>query len=121
MSFSKSRARPGMNEDRTGRRIFIESGKWVVSEQNAVFFTGAKLLQARAARTITGGKLHMGRMPILWRLQRATDLLSKCVIDGYYTKSSQAILLCGADCAVSKRVRPGWISNTPQLAFKIIC
>ena len=71
-----------MNEDRTGRRIRIEAGKWVVGEQNAVFFTGAKLLQTRPARTVTGGKLHMGLMPILRRLQRAADLLSKCSVDG---------------------------------------
>src|SRR5579859_7366227 len=110
-----------MNEDRPGRRIRIETGKWVVSEQNAVFFTGTELLQTRAAWTIAGGKLHMGRMSILRGLQRAADLLSKCRGDGKNTKSSQGVLHCGADYAVSKRVRPGWISNTPQLAFKIIC
>jgi hypothetical protein len=82
MSFSKSRARPGMNEDWTRGRIFVETGKWVVSEQNAVFFPGAELLQTRAAWTVTGCKFHMGRMPILRRLQRATDLFGKCRIDG---------------------------------------
>jgi hypothetical protein len=71
-----------MNEDWTRGRIFVETGKWVVSEQNAVFFPGAELLQTRAAWTVTGCKFHMGRMPILRRLQRATDLFGKCRIDG---------------------------------------
>src|ERR1051326_7486547 len=93
MSFSKSRARPGMNEDRTGGRIFIEAGKWIVGEQNAVFFTGTKLLQTRAARTVTGGKFHMGRMPILRRLQRAAYLFGKCRMEGKNRKPSKAILL----------------------------
>jgi hypothetical protein len=67
MQFSKSRARPGMNEDWTRGRIFVETGKWVVREQNAVFFPG-ELLQTRAAWAVTGCKFHMGRMPILRRL-----------------------------------------------------
>jgi hypothetical protein len=71
-----------MNEDWTRGRIFVETGKWVVSEQNAVFCTDAELLQTSAAWTVTGCKLHMGRMPILRRLQRATDLFGKCRIDG---------------------------------------
>lgn len=82
MSFSKSWARLGMNEDWTRGRVFVEIGKWVVSEQNTVFCTSAELLQTRAAGTVTGGKLHMGRMPILRRLQRAADLFGKCRIDG---------------------------------------
>ena len=82
MSFSKSRTRPGMNEDWTRGRIFVETGKWVVSEQNAVFRTGAELLQTRAARTVTGCKFHMGRMSVLRRLQRAADLFGKSRGDG---------------------------------------
>src|SRR6476646_4897285 len=82
MSFRKSRARPGMNEARTGRRVFVETSERVVGEQDAVFFTGAKLLQTRAAWTVTGGKFHVGRMPILRRLQRAADLFGKCGVDG---------------------------------------
>lgn len=71
-----------MNEYWTRGRIFVETGKWVVSEQNAVFFPGAELLQTRAAWTVTSCKFHMGRMSILRRLQRATDLFGKCRIDG---------------------------------------
>src|SRR5262249_48158076 len=82
MSFSKSRTRPGMNEDWTRGRIFVETGKWVVSEQNAVFCAGAELLQARAAWTVTGCKFHVGRMSILRRLHRAADLFSKGRGDG---------------------------------------
>jgi hypothetical protein len=44
MRFSKSRTRPGMNEDWTRGRVFVETGKRVVSEQNAVFCSGAELL-----------------------------------------------------------------------------
>lgn len=82
MNFSKSRTGPCMNEHRTGRRIFVQSGEWVVCEQNAVFFTGTKLLQTRAAGAVTGGKFHVGRMPILRRPQRATYLFGKCRVDG---------------------------------------
>ena len=82
MSFSKSRARPGMNEDWTRRRIFVETGKWVVSEQNTVFCTGAELLQTRAAWTVTGCKFHVGRMSILRGLQCAADLFGKGRGDG---------------------------------------
>ena len=82
MSFSKSSARFGMNEDGTRRRIFIETGKWVVSEQNTVFFTSAKLLQTCAAWAVARGTFHMGRVSILGRLQCAADLFGKGRCDG---------------------------------------
>lgn len=81
LGIRKSSARFGMNEDRARRRVFIETGKWIVGEQNAVFFTDAELLQTCAAWTATGGTFHMGRVSVLGRLQSAADFFSKCGVD----------------------------------------
>jgi hypothetical protein len=43
LSFSKSRARPGMNKDWTRRRVVMEALKWVKGEENSIFLANPEL------------------------------------------------------------------------------
>jgi hypothetical protein len=62
-----------MNKNRAGGRIFIKTGKRIVSEKNTIFLAGPKLLQTSTARTIACGKFNMSRMAILRGLERIAN------------------------------------------------
>jgi len=76
-----------MNENRSRRGIRIDARERIVSKKDAVLCAYTELLKAGPAGAISGGRLNMRGMSVLWRFMSTANLDADCGVNWNGTKS----------------------------------